>query len=406
MLSNIEFTECISCCTNSVSPILNFGQQPPSNRFLREGESQSEFHLLSLGQCAACGLVQLINPMSEDMVRTRHAWITYNEPEGHLDQMVEDVIATTGVGASARIGGLSYKDDTTLARFNGLGFGNTYRFDIERDLGIADTLAGLESIQLAMTVKRADELANKYGQVDLLLVRHLLEHAHAPTKFLEALARLVKPTGFLVFEMPESTKFLAARDYSFVWEEHIAYFTPETARRLIQSVGIDLQALMTYDYPLEDSLVAIVQPVFSGKPLDKPAASEMALGVGFGQGFTEVRACIRNDLLRLRKEGKRVAVFGAGHLAVKFLNLFELQELVYCVIDDNPHKLGLRMPGSGVVVRPSSVLISEKIDLCLLSLSPESEKKVIAAKQAYVDQGGLFRSIFALSPIAYEALSA
>jgi len=95
-------------------------------------------------------------------------------------------------------------------------------------------------------------------------------------------------------------------------------------------------------------------------------------------------------------------VFGAGHLAAKFLNLFDLQDLVYCVIDDNPHKLGLRMPGSGVPVRPSSVLIDEKIDLCLLSLSPESEKKVIADKQAYVDQGGQFRSIFTLSPIAYQ----
>ena len=60
------------------------------------------------------------------------------------------------------------------------------------------------------------------------------------------------------------------------------------------------------------------------------------------------------------------------------------------------------MPGSGVPVRPSSVLIDEKIDFCLLSLSPESEKKVIASKQAYVDQGGQFRSIFTLSPIAYQ----
>ena len=62
------------------------------------------------------------------------------------------------------------------------------------------------------------------------------------------------------------------------------------------------------------------------------------------------------------------------------------------------------MPGSGVPVRPSSVLIDEKIDFCLLSLSPESEKKVIAAKQAYVDQGGQFRSIFTLSPIAYHVV--
>lgn len=403
MSTSTMLTQCISCSTTSVKPLLDFDQQPPSNRFFREGEPQSESHSLALGQCAACGLVQLVGPMSENMVRSHHAWISYNEPEGHLDQMVDDLIRMTGLKSDARIVGLSYKDDTTLARFNRRGFANTYRYDMEQDLGIADPLAGLETIQCATKAERADALAKKHGQADLLLVRHLLEHAHAPKRFLDALGRLVKPTGSLVFEMPESKKFLATCDYSFVWEEHIAYFTIETLRRFIQHARFDPWALTTYEYPLEDSLVAVVRPVSSGKNADEPAAAEIALGDQYGKHFAQARERTRADLSRLKNEGKRVAVFGAGHLAAKFLNLFDLQDLVYCVIDDNPHKLGLRMPGSGVPVRPSSVLIDEKIDLCLLSLSPESEKKVIAAKQAYVDQGGQFRSIFTLSPIAYQA---
>lgn len=396
-------TQCISCSTTSVKPLLDFDQQPPSNRYFREGEPQSDAHTLALGQCAACALVQLVNPMSEGMVRSHHAWISYNEPEGHLDQMVDDLIRITELKSDARIVGFSYKDDTTLARFNRRGFANTYRFDMDQDLGIADPLAGLETIQCATTAERADTLVKKHGQADLLLVRHLLEHAHAPKRFLDALGRLVKPTGTLVFEMPESTKFLAACDYSFVWEEHIAYFTIETFRRLIQHARFDTWALMTFEYPLEDSLVALVRPISTGKNADEPSAAEIALGDQYGKNFAQARELTRADLSRLKKEGKRVAVFGAGHLAAKFLNLFDLQDLVYCVIDDNPHKLGLRMPGSGVPVRPSSVLIDENIDLCLLSLSPESEKKVIAAKQAYAEQGGQFRSIFKLSPIAYQA---
>ena len=397
-------TQCISCSTTSVNPLLDFDQQPPSNRFFREGEPQSESHSLALGQCAACGLVQLVNPMSEDMVRSHHAWISYNEPEGHLDKMVDDLIRMTGLKPDASIVGLSYKDDTTLARFNRRGFVNTYRYDMDRDLGIADPLAGLETIQCATTAERADALVKKHGQADLLLVRHLLEHAHAPKRFLDALGRLVKPTGSLVFEMPESKKFLAAFDYSFVWEEHIAYFTVETLRRLIHHARFDSWALMTYEYPLEDSLVAVVRPVSTDKTAGEPAAAEIALGDQYGKHFAQARERTRADLYRLRNEGTRVAVFGAGHHAAKFLNLFDLQDLIYCVIDDNSHKLGLRMPGSGVPVRPSSVLIDEKIDLCLLALSPDSEKKVIAAKQAYVDQGGQFRSIFTLSPIAYQVV--
>lgn len=383
--------------------MLDFGGQPPSNRFFRTGELQSQVHTLALGQCTACGLVQLVNPMPEEMVRSRYAWITYSEPEGHLDQMVDDLISMTGLDAGARIVGLSYKDDSTLARFNRRGFANTYRLDIEQDLGVVEPLAGLETIQCALTAERADLLARRHGQADLLLVRHVLEHAHEPVRFLGALARLVKPTGCMVFEMPESTKFLGACDYSFVWEEHIAYFTASTLRRLIRHAGLDPWALKSYAYPLEDSLVALVRPGPTGEAADRPTAAELEIGADYGRRFAGTRERIRGNLQRLKREGKRVAVFGAGHLAVKFLNLFDLQELVCCVIDDNPHKLGLRMPGSGVPVRSSSVLIEEKIDLCLLSLSPESEKKVMAARQSYTDQGGQFRSIFALSPIAYRA---
>jgi SAM-dependent methyltransferase len=401
--NNKALARCIGCDADAVRPILDFGAQPPSNRFFRAGEPQKQSHGLVLGQCVACALVQLIDPMPAEMVRSRYEWISYNEPEGHLDQMVEDLIATTGLQAGARIVGLSYKDDTTLARFNRRGYTNTYRYSIDNDLDVAEPLAGLETIQSAMTPERAEQLVRQHGQADLLLVRHVLEHAHAPKDFLKALASLVKPSGCMVFEMPESSKFLAAFDYSFIWEEHIAYFTTQTVSRLIQQAQLDLWVLSSYVYPLEDSLVALVRPVPAVAPVAVPSGQEMELGLGYGRHFDEIRERIRGDLLLVKTEGKKIAVFGAGHLAAKFLNLFELSDLVSCVIDDNPNKSGLLMPGSGVPVRPSSALMDEKIDLCLLSLSPESEKKVVAAKKDYLDQGGRFLSIFALSPIAYQS---
>ncbi len=394
---------CIGCGTHAVELLADFGPQSPSNRFLRPGEVHTDAHRLALGQCAACALVQLVDPMPETMVRSRHAWISYNEPEGHLDRLVDELIAMTGLAADARVAGLSYKDDSTLARFNRRGYANTLRYEMATDLGVDDPLAGLESIQQALTPERAREIAVRHGRADLLLVRHVLEHAHAPRRFLAALALLVKPDGVLVFEMPESRKFLAARDYSFVWEEHIAYFTEATITRFVSAAGLDPWRVMSYPYPLEDSLVAVVRPRPAPAPATPPGEEELSLGRGFGGDFAGVAARTRDALQRLRDAGRRVAVFGAGHLAAKYLNLFGLGGLIECVVDDNAHKLGLRMPGSGLEIRPSSVLLDDRMDVCLLSLSPESEQKVIAARQPYLAAGGTFRSIFRLSPITFEA---
>ena len=90
------------------------------------------------------------------------------------------------------------------------------------------------------------------------------------------------------------------------------------------------------------------------------------------------------------------AVFGAGHLAAKFINFYALEGLIECVIDDHENKREMLMPGSRLPIRGAAAL--KDIDICLLSLNPESERKVVAKHHDFRDSGGQFMSIFALNP--------
>src|SRR5262245_22144200 len=168
---------CRGCGTGRIEVLLDFGPQPPSNRFERAGTQERVTHPLVVGQCAACGLYQLRDPMAPAMVRSRFEWLTYNEPESHLDDLVARLRDLPGIGRESRIVGLSYKDDTTLARFDRLGHSNTFRYDAVADFGIQDRCAGLESIQAALDEPRASRLAAQHGKADLLMMRHILEHA-------------------------------------------------------------------------------------------------------------------------------------------------------------------------------------------------------------------------------------
>ena len=79
--------------------------------------------------------------------------------------------------------------------------------------------------------------------------------------------------------------------------------------------------------------------------------------------------------------------------------LMELGEHIEFVVDDDPKKQGLLMPGSQLPISGSSILMKENIKLCLMGLSPESEEKVILGNQTFRDRGGVFASIF--SPIVH-----
>lgn len=401
-------TACRGCAApGEPHRLLELGPQPPSNRFVREGERQTDRHPLTLGQCGRCGLLQLIDPMSPDMVRARFDWITYNEPEGHLDQVADRIRDRLPAGG-ARILGATYKDDTTLKRLEERGFPAAYRFDPVEDLGIDAPHASLETIQAALGPGLDRGVAQRHGGADLVVARHVLEHAHDPGAFLDCLLGFARPGGSVMLEVPDSGKFVGAGDHCFLWEEHIAYFTEHTLEELLRRRGCTDIEIRRFPYPMEDSLVAMVRvpesPPEASVPDDAgPPAAELEAGRHFAERFPVVRAAYQRHLGHLRERGKRVAAFGAGHLAAKFINFYGLGAFIDSVIDDNPDKAGLRMPGSLLPVVGSGVLESGTVDLCLLSLSPESEARVLERRAAYVRAGGVFRSMFSLSPLGLWA---
>jgi hypothetical protein len=116
--------------------------------------------------------------------------------------------------------------------------------------------------------------------------------------------------------------------------------------------------------------------------------------VKFFNQFEETRSLWHTKLHGIRKNGDKVAVFGAGHLATKFINFFELENLIDCVVDDHPEKVGLHMPGSGLPIIPSSKIKEYGIRYCVSTLSPESEVKVRKKIQDYFENGGHFLPAF------------
>jgi len=394
-----EVHRCLLCRKDKVRPLVKFGPQPPSNRFELRSSPEAESHPLTIAQCDGCGLVQLISPMSLDMVKARFEWLVYNEPESHLDALVELATKLPDVGPGKRIVGLTYKDDTTLARFDRAGYRNTYRYDPALDLGVKDRCAGLETLQGVLSGAPVPTLIAKHGLADLLISRHILEHAHDPVALLATLGKLTAPGGYLVLEVPDCTKFVGACDYSFVWEEHITYFSSETLAALIDRAVLTLHEIFAHPYPYEDALIAIVRndaPGRDGRNEAQDIRGLLKAGANFAENYENVKAQIQSRLRRWRQHGKRIAIFGAGHLAAKFINFYALDELVECVIDDHENKREMLMPRSRVPIRGAAAL--KDTDICLLSLNPESERKVVAKHQDFRDSGGQFMSIFALNP--------
>jgi len=394
---------CNLCRREKVIELLDLGKQPVCHRFLSSPEQKEYSHPVTMGQCLGCGLVQLLDPMPMDELKPRFEWLECIEPEAHLDNLVQALTRLPWITKDSIICGLSFKEDSTLARFNRAGYKNTWRIDPKTELGISDPLASVETVVNSLTPQKAEAMTNIRGKADIVIARHLIEHAFDIQEFMASVKSFIRPQGYIVLEIPDCERALNKCDYTTYWEEHITYFTPTTFRNCFGFGGLSLVHFEAAPYPLEDSYIGIAQV----KPdLAEPSPSAAALKAETGrfQSFAQQLSGTRQRFKEYFREHTqtqgKVAIFGAAHMCCTFINVLELKEYIEFVVDDNPHKKGMYMPGSRLPVCGSQALLEKDIKLCLLTLSPSSEKKVLEAHQDFISKGGTFCSIFPGNPLA------
>ena len=389
---------CSVCRSPHLDRVLDLGPQPVSSHLTERPDAPFVQHELRLAVCGHCGLVQLETPFPFRDLTPPYDWITYREPEAHLDAVVDQVWALPGLGSESRAAGLSFKDASTLERLRRRGMRSVWPVDLVNDLGATDRRANIESVQGLLTPEVAQRLAGERGTVDVLFARHVVEHAEAPHAFLEALGSLLSPEGYLVIEVPDCRDNLKRQDYTMIWEEHALYFTPETLPPLLSAAGCAFVGTTLHEFAFENVLVMIGRKTgLAGESTADPAAiaRNVKLAEAFGAAFPQWTERYSEILNRWVADGRRAAAYGAGHLTCAFLHFHGFAEKFAFVVDDTPQKQGLFLPKSGITVVARDKLDAKEIAACLFGLSPDVEDKVIANNARYLEGGGEFHSMFA-----------
>jgi hypothetical protein len=399
---------CQICRSSRVTPHLDLGQHPVSSFYLPRRDAPESAHPLVLAQCEDCGLIQLTRPVPHTALVAPYDWLFAREPEDHLDEVVDALCRLPGLDTNSVVVGLTAKDDTTLDRFRRRSFGTVWRVSLPEDLGVTNPNASYETV-VAMTGRdrMAAIAARRGGAADLLIVRHVIEHAEHLQAFVEGLAALVKPGGYVMIEAPDCTTSLRLNDYAMPWEEHSLYFTPATYRPILEWGGFEPVREAHYPLPFETCMVRVGRKTATPRTPrpDPDGLREAGLLADYATSFGPTTKALRRAL-----EAERVraplALFGAGHLACAFVNFHGLADLFDFVADDTPQKQGLFLPGARLPILPTSELAKRGVGLCLLALSIGNEDRVIARNTAFTEAGGSFLSCFAASPRSVRGLIA
>jgi SAM-dependent methyltransferase len=389
---------CRLCGCALEGPVLDLGSLPVCNHFAESRVNWPTYPLL-IACCRRCGLTQLVQTPPLEAIMPRAPWIRYNEPQDHLDDLVSRLLARYRDMPKLAIG-VGPFEQPLLDRLAKRGLATRTVDLLARAAAPTGRYPYLETWQALL---RTDVLGETHslGSADIVSCRYLLEHCHAPLASLKALARLLSSDGILIIEVPDSATFIAANDYCFPWEEHVSYFVEPTFRAIVEAAGLEVVDFLRYPGPLEDALVAVLQHRRTrATHSPPPAGAAVEQFAGYRNAFPLVREAAQRRIAALAGPDRAgVALVGAGHHAVMFVNTFGLGSNIAIAVDDDANKRGRFAPGIDVPIIASADLMDRHgLRACLLAVSPRTEGMVREKLAPLAARGVAFHTIYAGLP--------
>lgn len=94
------------------------------------------------------------------------------------------------------------------------------------------------------------------GSFDAIGLFDVLEHLAHPRQVLERIIRLLAPGGIVFLYVPNydsASRLLMGSEAHFIWPtHHLTYFTPHTIREFVESVGLEVELMVTEGLDIVD----------------------------------------------------------------------------------------------------------------------------------------------------------
>jgi SAM-dependent methyltransferase len=193
---------------------------------------------------------------------------------------------------------------------------------------------------------------------DFLCCRHVLEHIENPLAFLIGLSQVPADAGgaTMYFEVPNGEFVFKGEGMWDIIYPHVCYFTERSLVNLFELAGFDVlrtgtrfsNQFLFIEARLGGTRDAAHRPTRSASWKYDPIPS-------FPSHFTTLVEQWSNCLARLQEKGP-VGFWGAGAKGTTFLNVVPNASSIPWVIDSNPRKQGMFVPGTGQPILAPSAL--------------------------------------------------
>ena len=260
---------------------------------------------------------------------------------------------------------------------------------------------GIPTITKFFSVDTANELKKDCKLADLIIGNNVLAHVPNLNDFVKGLKILLKPTGVITLEFPHILQLIQKNQFDTIYHEHFSYFSLFTAKKIFSFHGLaifDVDEISTHGGSLriyvkhtEYDDISINERVNILLEKERQSGLEnISTYTNFTKKVEDVKGKLQEFFISAKNSGKKIVCYGAAAKGNTLLNYCNIgSDFIDYVVDQNPYKQGLFLPGTHIPIKNPDEIRKTKPDY--LIIIPWNLKEEIMEEIKYIrNWGGKF----------------
>lgn len=398
-----SITRCRMCASVDLKQFLDLGNQPLANAFLSGDQLSLQEVRYPLGVlfCADCNLVQLSHVVRPEILfAADYVYLSSGMPSSsHFREYVREVHSRFLQSKEDFVVEIGSNDGHLLSGIQTLGV-RVLGVDPAKNVAAIANERGVLTIPEFFTENLGGKIREKLGIARVIIGNNVVAHIDDHHDLLRGILTLLADDGVFVFEAPYLGDMFEYCAFDSIYHEHMSYLALSPLIRLFKNYGMEIFDVKSF--PVQGNSLRYYAAKKGTRAIEPCVAAylERERIMGFhefvsyetlAKKIKVLRDEVRNTVFSLKKQGARIAAYGAPARGNTLLNYFGIgREVLDYATEALPSKIGKFTPGLHIPIVDISWARQNPPDYYLLLAWPykdvvlEKEKDFVAKGRKFI----------------------